>query len=184
MCWVCFKLVSAQVYQLTIPNNIYVLCKFSCKVCSFLTSKSGFLLLMGSFWFPSKPDCRILLKAGFIRWLDVDLFSWSCFSSQGHPELPQGRWASSQGPSASSAQRGSVLLHRPAAGQPGGHSAADGGEGPTSFPRSAALLQRYQTSVSHTGWHRNTLSVDHNETLMAKDIKTLDPVWIIPRIKR
>lgn len=80
--------------------------------------------------------------------LCVDLFYCFCFHPKGHPELPTRRWASSQGPGASGAQRGSVLRHRPAAGQPGGHSATHRGESPTSFPRSAALLQRYLESPS------------------------------------
>lgn len=41
------------------------------------------------------------------------------------------------------AQGGSVLRHQPAAGEPGGHSAADRGEGAAGFPRPAALLQGY-----------------------------------------
>lgn len=69
-------------------------------------------------------------------------------SKQGHPELLARRRASSPGPSASGLQRSSVLLHRPPAGQPGGHSTAHRGESPTGVPRSAALLQRYLESVS------------------------------------
>lgn len=69
-------------------------------------------------------------------------------SKQGHPELLARRRAASPRPSAGSLPRGSVLLHRPPAGQPGGHSAAHRGESPTGVPRSAALLQRYLESVS------------------------------------
>lgn len=67
---------------------------------------------------------------------------------KGHPELSPRRWASSQGPSVCGAQGGSVLRHQPTAGQPGGHSAADRGEGASGFPRPAALLQRYLEMVA------------------------------------
>lgn len=67
---------------------------------------------------------------------------------KGHPELSTRRWASSQGPSVCGAQGGSVLRHQPAAGKPGGHSAADRGESAAGFPWPAALLQRYLETVT------------------------------------
>ncbi|XP_008330627.1 BTB/POZ domain-containing protein KCTD7 isoform X2 [Cynoglossus semilaevis] len=83
---------------------------------------------------------------------------WTCSLLElccvGHPELPQRGRTSPQEPGESGAQGSSVLLHRPPAGQPGGHSTADRRESTTGLPGSAALLQR------QSGAHRRNCQTE------------------------